>query len=700
MNYSLFFTILLAVVLISAIYRRRTISVNEINRSWGYKNRVLIALLAITIIPLYLLNSFLPERIPNTPEEKIYIGKKYENDGLYIQGLQELADSDTMNIRIQLEYINEFVRINDTQNGRHCSNLIYRYLKSELFHRRVSLAYAEFYCKGEEMNIAYMNNVEDTVPYINFMKAIYYMQNGRLNDMERVLLAEERVNPAFDLNYKMLYQLYEKSNEDSLKSLMENRSRSKYLPHIVQNDYHFLHGNVGLYFLNMFDKRLGNVGLFTFLAAFVVSFIWILFLRSMDLYNREKWRDIILVFLLGSVFTFLCLPIYDYARLILDWHITGQAFNDFMYCTIVIGGGEELVKFIPWILFGIFSKKLREPFDYILYASIVALGFAFVENLMYLEKYHNIVVRSIMSTVGHMFDASIVAYAFIVARFRMKRNSPWKWLVILAGFALAMLAHGFYDYWLISPAAEGLSMLTMLFFIASLRVWFYFKNNAMNHSPYYSGNHVFNVNYQRDLITIALISVLMLEYTLISFEVGALQAFTVFTGSALYVGIFVVYMSLQLDDFKVEKGVWRKLNISKKYRFKGFGKALERFNNYGYRDMEIESDEDCVGLQLRLFAPKSNRYIGDKLPVTGSCIRPVQVNGTTGWYIFRLNTPVSYSNYVSDYIIIRTKDANKSLREDKIEIYFMFMPSPLLLERSSVMMAELRYAGRAYSRPV
>ncbi|MFU8786805.1 MAG: undecaprenyl diphosphate synthase family protein, partial [Candidatus Izemoplasmataceae bacterium] len=46
---------------------------------------------------------------------------------------------------IQLEYINEFVRINDTQNGRHCSNLIYRYLKSELFHRRVSLAYAEFY---------------------------------------------------------------------------------------------------------------------------------------------------------------------------------------------------------------------------------------------------------------------------------------------------------------------------------------------------------------------------------------------------------------------------------------------------------------------------------------------------------------------------------------------------------------------------
>ncbi len=701
MDISLVFTIIVAVILISIVYRRRIISGIDKDKSWIYHNKVLVLLLGMTILPLFLLNVFYPERHIYTPEDAVYMGEKYSDDKLYLKGLKELAERDSTDIRKQIEYIHEYLRFPSQNQGDKCWYIVDFYDHSEEFHKRMAHAYAEYYCKGLEMNIAYMNNFPDTVQYINFMKAIYYLQNKNLGKVEEHVFKELEVNPTFDLNIQLIYTLYSESNEDSLSSLMEDRSKSKYLPYYLQNNYHFLHGNWGLYFANEIDNRLFNVGFFTLFAAFSVSFIWILFLRAMDMYNREKWRDILIVFLLGSVFTFFCLPIYDYAQLVAGWHINGDAINDFFYCTVVIGGSEELVKMLPWLIFGFFSRKLREPFDYILYASVAALGFAFVENLMYLENYHNIVVRSIMSTVGHMFDAAIIAYAFIIARFRMKKGSPWKWLVILLGFALAMLAHGFYDYWLISPSAQGYQLVTVLFFIASLSVWFYFKNNAMNHSPYFVGNQKFRVGYQQDLMTFSMIGVLMLEYILMSLEIGAENAQSIFIGSSVYVGAFVLFISSELDNFSLEKGVWKKLSFAHKFKFKRLRSLFDFVSHGGYEtNQAVPEEANLIGTELRLFAPKTNLYVGNKLPVSGVCIQKIEVGGNPNWYVFKLNTPIAYSTYVSDRIIIKNKDLKDSLLDDKIEIYFMFVPNESVFRQHIISVEDLRYVGRVYSRPV
>ena len=126
-------------------------------------------------------------------------------------------------------------------------------------------------------------------------------------------------------------------------------------------------------------------------------------------------------------------------------------------------------------------------------------------------------------------------------------------------------------------------------------------------------------------------------------------------------------------------------------------------DGYAYSDGHDQSmpmRKDLRGLELRLFAPKSNKYIGNKLPVSGYCAKSVTVNGDPNWYLFTLNTPIVYSDFLSDQIIVRNKNEGDSLISDKIEIYFMFIPNYSILQKSTIDIQELRYAGRAYSRPL
>ena len=181
-----------------------------------------------------------------------------------------------------------------------------------------------------------------------------------------------------------------------------------------------------------------------------------------------------------------------------DSSITGDPFNDFWYCVGVIGFSEEFIKLIPWVVFAIFSRKIKEPYDYILYACASALGFAFTENLYYLEESHNISGRSVLSTVGHMFDATLVAYGLILAKYRC--HQIWKKIgVILLFFFLSCLSHGFYDYLLISPAQKGKLFITIIFFLLSLHFWMFMMNNAMNNSSFYDFKSV-NIRYPKNCL--------------------------------------------------------------------------------------------------------------------------------------------------------------------------------------------------------
>jgi RsiW-degrading membrane proteinase PrsW (M82 family) len=503
--------------------------------------------------------------------------------------------------------------------------------------------------------------------------------------------------------WEFLWILFRQRNQtEELDALMQNPDATRFLPAEYREDYYFEHAQWENYAAAIIETRVLNVGMLTLVSAFLVSFVWLVFLRSMDIFNRENWWNIALIFIAGAGFTHSCLPVYDYARLVLDFRINGEWWNDLLYCIAVIGGGEELVKMIPWVLFALFSRRFREPYDYLLYASVSALGFAFMENLMYLEESGNIVARSIMSAVGHMFNASVVAYAVILAKYRF-RILFWRIAAPVIGFVLAAVCHGFYDFWLLSPSAEGYYFVTFLFFLFSLHIWFFFKNNAMNNSGFFTSGS-FNAGFQQDLLTFSILSILILEFVMISLQFGTREGNQVIGARALIIGFFLIYMSVIIHKIELKQGVWRKWRFS----IPRLSSAVFRLP-YGRRGFYNHEDDDCehyeestdlTGLHLRLFAPKSNKYIGDKLPKSGMLVRKVTVSNDPDWYVLQLNSPIHYNNYVPTHIIVKNKHRDELLDQPKIEIYFMFIPDIELLRDDSIDVRQLRYAGRAYSMPL
>lgn len=127
---------------------------------------------------------------------------------------------------------------------------------------------------------------------------------------------------------------------------------------------------------------------------------------------------------------------------------------------------EEFVELLPQLIIVRYKKIVREPNDFILYVSVSALGFAFIENAMYIQKssFFAINGRALMSTVAYMTFSSVVGYSVMVYTYK-KDLKEWSYLI--GGFVLASIMHGFYNFWLINPVAKQLNGLTFLFFMLS-----------------------------------------------------------------------------------------------------------------------------------------------------------------------------------------------------------------------------------------
>lgn len=119
------------------------------------------------------------------------------------------------------------------------------------------------------------------------------------------------------------------------------------------------------------------------------------------------------------------------------WYLFGEAF-------IEAALPEELFKFFFLMIIAWKSKHFDEHFDGIIYAAFVALGFACVENIVYVFEngVGTGIMRAILAVPGHFLDGILMGYYLSLAKFgpqnKKMRNLMWALLV-------PMIAHGVYD---------------------------------------------------------------------------------------------------------------------------------------------------------------------------------------------------------------------------------------------------------------
>lgn len=285
-------------------------------------------------------------------------------------------------------------------------------------------------------------------------------------------------------------------------------------------------------------------------TAFVISLVWAIYLRKLDVFEPEKWHHLFLVFVMGCITVWMVFPISYFNNALLGFDLNGGIVNDFLYCTVGIGMVEEFVKMIPLLIIVRFPKIVNEPYDYLLYASISALGFAFIENSIYIQNTNFMAVngRALMSTVAHMTFSSVIGYAFMVSACRQRGQG---WYFILGGFLLASLMHGFYDFWLINPTAQQWNGLSFLFFVLTTHYWFTLKSKAINASYFYDASVTIVNDRVRYFLLTALVSILSGSTLLIGVFHGSNEANEFLTRQIYAYGFLIYYLSFSFSRFVI-----------------------------------------------------------------------------------------------------------------------------------------------------
>jgi len=172
---------------------------------------------------------------------------------------------------------------------------------------------------------------------------------------------------------------------------------------------YFLFGCISILYIGYTFEDTGF--LLSILTSLYMPICLMFFLRKIDIFETETWKDLLLIFMTGCVITYL----FTLTLSIRDSIFPGLQTDSPSFIDMLIGVAtiEEIVKIIPVLIIIKITKLINEPIDYLIYASVSALGFAFLENINYIYEYKdahvNIVgVRSFMPTIMHVCTTSII----------------------------------------------------------------------------------------------------------------------------------------------------------------------------------------------------------------------------------------------------------------------------------------------------
>lgn len=119
-----------------------------------------------------------------------------------------------------------------------------------------------------------------------------------------------------------------------------------------------------------------------------------------------------------------------------------------LFWVLGIGLNEEFSKLLVLLALVYPRRKFTEPYQGLLTACAAALGFAAVENLVYLERYGTptLLVRSLLTVPAHAGFTVPLGVCLAYARRADGLLAKYLWLV--GGLAVAVTFHGAYNIWL------------------------------------------------------------------------------------------------------------------------------------------------------------------------------------------------------------------------------------------------------------
>lgn len=182
----------------------------------------------------------------------------------------------------------------------------------------------------------------------------------------------------------------------------------------------------------------------------------ILYIYFHDKYEKEPVGLLVLSFLFGGIISILIVTIlYLFTGRLIPITNELSVWQQFIQAFVVVAFAEEFSKYVIVKYFAQPKKAFNEPYDGIMYAVMVSMGFACTENIMYVIEggYETAILRAFTAVPAHATFGILMGYYMGKAKFsnnRLKLN--------MAGLFLAVLFHGAYDFFLFIRFIPGISI--------------------------------------------------------------------------------------------------------------------------------------------------------------------------------------------------------------------------------------------------
>ena len=200
----------------------------------------------------------------------------------------------------------------------------------------------------------------------------------------------------------------------------------------------------------------GETILYALLGGIIPALLWLWFWRREDKLHPEPRRLILLVFIMGMLTIPFIIPIQKYAATIFSGGLL----------ILIWAATEELFKF-GFAYFSVLrNKEMNEPIDEVIYMITIALGFAALENALFLiepisngEFIQSVITgnfRFLGATLLHVLSSATVG---VFMAFAFYKSKTMKFIYTTIGIILAILLHTLFNFSIINSSETNIILV-------------------------------------------------------------------------------------------------------------------------------------------------------------------------------------------------------------------------------------------------
>jgi RsiW-degrading membrane proteinase PrsW (M82 family) len=182
------------------------------------------------------------------------------------------------------------------------------------------------------------------------------------------------------------------------------------------------------------------------------------------IYSRDKYEKEPLSILLKALLTgvLIALPVVLIEKLLTMPSELMEGLPAAAYTAFIVAGlTEEGMKFLAFYFFFWKNRNFNEEFDGIVYSVYIALGFAGIENILYVFSggYGIGLIRALTAVPAHALFGIVMGYNFGLAKFNHELRTGY----LILAFLLPFIFHGLYNFLLMGNSPVLLFLFIPIF---------------------------------------------------------------------------------------------------------------------------------------------------------------------------------------------------------------------------------------------